>query len=396
LFYLRPSVSIGGHNFAIPAQSAASHFQGPSMRATLSQKLHALAIGVLLITTPMGGYQTGESESTPGGAADTATMSADQLRALTAPIALYPDPLVAQILAASTFPDQVAVANYWLREHRGLAARALAEQAGQQYWDPSVKALTQFPPVLNNMAKNLAWASLLGEAYHQQPSEVMAAIQALRAQALARGTLMSGAQIRVTQPTPDVIRIEPANPLVVCVPEYDPAAIFGVPYAIPDYTPAAIAANLPLAFGPAIAVGAFGGWSWDGWGMDWHGGAVAYNRNRYFGNPAWHGGFYNGGYRAGYGYQNPYDHTAASNNRGYAARAAETRDQASALDRGEAFPHSWAHADEVERSNAFGGLADGWQSRAESFRGWGSMRMSGFSGGRFGGERFGGGHFFRR
>ena len=349
------------------------------MHATRIQKLYALAICVLLITSPLGG----ESEATPGGAADTAPLSADQLRALAAPIALYPDPLVARILAAATFPDQVAMASYWIEQHK---------DASRQYWDTSVKALTPFPSVLNNMAKNLAWTSSLGQAYHSQPSEVVNAILALRAQARAHGTLKSGPQITITQPTPDVIQIEPANPQAIYVPEYDPATVYGVPYTIPYYTAAGIAAGASLTFGPAIAIGALGGWS-----MDWVAGAAVYNHNRDLGNPAWHGGFYNGDYRAGYGYQNSYERPAAPAERGSANRAAETRDRAMPEKR-ENLPHSWAQADDGRSANVFGGVADrfggGWQARAESFRGWGSMRMSGFSGGRFAGDHFGGGQFF--
>jgi Protein of unknown function (DUF3300) len=97
-----------------------------------------------------------------------APQSESQLQALVAPIALYPDSLVAQILTASTFPDQIAVADNWMQEHKSLTGSALMEEVNKQTWDPSVKALTQFPSVLENMAKNLAWTSSLGEAYHNQ------------------------------------------------------------------------------------------------------------------------------------------------------------------------------------------------------------------------------------
>jgi Protein of unknown function (DUF3300) len=116
-------------------------------------------------------------------------MSARQLQPLVAPIALYPDPLVTQVLATATFPDQVAVANYWLQQNKTLSGQALVQAVNKQSWDASVKALTQFPSVLENMANNLNWTSTLGEAYHNQPSDVMAAIQTLRAQAKAAGTL---------------------------------------------------------------------------------------------------------------------------------------------------------------------------------------------------------------
>jgi hypothetical protein len=373
------------------------------MRATQIRRMLAIAICVLLITMPSYGFQTADSEASPGGAADTAPRSASELRALVAPIALDPDPLVAQILAASTFPDQVAVANYWLQQNKALRGQALAEKVNQQPWDPSVKALTQFPSVLNNLAKNLNWTSSLGEAYHQQPSEVMDAIQTLRAQAKAQGNLKSGPQITVTQPSPDTIVIEPSDPQVVYVPEYDPALVYGAPYVTPDYTAAELATGAALAFAPAIALGAFGagwGWGWGSWGANWHGGSAVYNRNNFFGNSSWHGGYYNGAYHDSYGYHNAYERPAVSNYRGYANRAdTRGREMASNVRNPEMPEHAWAHSDSFKRWNAFGGLGDrfggGWQSRADSFRGWGSMRAGGFSGGRFGGGHFGGGGFRR-
>ncbi len=105
----------------------------------------------------------------------------------------------------------------------------------QQSWDPSVKALTQFPSVLDNMAKNLTWTSSLGEAYHNQPAEIMTAIQALRAQAKAKGNLKSSPQIKVVQQAPQTIVIQSANPQIVYVPQYNPAVIYGYPYVVPGY-----------------------------------------------------------------------------------------------------------------------------------------------------------------
>src|SRR4249919_1523745 len=107
----------------------------------------------------------------------------EELQSLVAPIALYPDALVAKILNASTFPDQIAVANYWMQQNKSLTGSALITAVDKQSWDPSVKALTQFPSVLNNLTENLTWTSQLGEAYHNQQSEVMAAVQTMRAKA---------------------------------------------------------------------------------------------------------------------------------------------------------------------------------------------------------------------
>ena len=149
-----------------------------------------------------------------------------------APIALYPDALVAQILGAATFPDQVAVANYWVQQNKSLTGSALMQAVNGQSCDPSVNALTQFPSVLNNMAQNLTWTSSLGEAYHNQQAEVMAAIQTLRAQAKAAGNLKSAPQITVQQPAPQTIVIQPANPHIVYVPQYNPTVVTAPPTSL--------------------------------------------------------------------------------------------------------------------------------------------------------------------
>jgi len=355
-----------------------------------------------------------EQESS-GGTGDSAPQTPEQLQALVAPIALYPDPLVAQVLGASTFPDQVAVANYWLQQHKDLTGSSLMQEVNGQSWDASVKALTQFPSVLDNMANNLSWTSSLGEAYHNQQSDVMAAIQTLRHQAQAAGKLKSGSQIKVVDQSPQTIVIEPANPQVVYVPQYNPATIYGYPYVTPGYSAGDVAAAGVIGFGAGIAVGALMdgggccGWGWGAWGCNWHGGAVVYNHNNFYGNPAWHGGYYNGGYHP---YNNAYNRNAENNfrnngntyNRNVNRNTANfNRTGAQAGDRLSG-SNSWAqHNNLGSHSGAFSGLGDhsagsfgdrgGWASRAESSRGWGSMLHSGFGGGRFGGGRFGGGGF---
>ena len=273
------------------------------------KKVLAMGLSLTLITTSSYGYRNPEPVPEAGGATDGAPMSPSELDALVAPIALYPDALVAQILAAATFPDQVAVADYCVHQNLDLTGKSLLKAVDKQSWDSSVKALTEFPSVLNNLAKNLTWTSSLGEAYHNQPSEVMEAIQTLRAKAKAAGNLKSSPQITVVQQTPQTIVIQPANPLIVYVPEYNPAIIFGTPYVIPGYTAADVAAAGLLGFGAGIAVGALagGGWGWNSWNCDWHSGAVVYNHNNFYGNAAWHGGYYNGGYHAGY--HNAYNRT---------------------------------------------------------------------------------------
>jgi Protein of unknown function (DUF3300) len=161
---------------------------------------------------------------------------------LVAPIALYPDALVAQVLSGSTFPDQVALAQKWLQNHQNLSGKKRMKEVDKQSWDPSVKALTQFPSVLNNMAQNLAWTSELGEVYHSQPKDVIEAVQVLRAKAKAAGALQSNAQIKVVQESPNTIIIQPADPQIVYVPQYNPSVVYGTSYVVPGYTGADVAA----------------------------------------------------------------------------------------------------------------------------------------------------------
>jgi Protein of unknown function (DUF3300) len=242
-------------------------------------------------------YQS--TETSPGGnpssySGQGVPASADELQSLVAPIALYPDALVAQILSAATFPDQVAAANYWMQQNKALTGSALTAAVNQQAWDPSVKALTQFPSVLNNMGQNISWMSQLGEAYHNQQADVMTAIQTLRAKAQAAGNLKSGSQITVVQQSPQTIVIQPTNPQIVYVPQYNPTVIYGTPYVVPNYTTGDIVAAGVISFGLGMAVGAMmsSGWGYSSWNCNWYGGAAVYHGGAYYGNDAWHGGYY--------------------------------------------------------------------------------------------------------
>jgi hypothetical protein len=223
-----------------------------------------------------------------GTAQTMATASAaptpQELQQLAAPIALYPDQLVGQVLAGATYPDQVVAADQWLKQNPNLKGEQLGAAVDKQPWDPSIKALTQFPSVLDNMAKNLAWTSALGEAYYNDPQSLMNAIQALRADARNAGNLKSTPEQTVTTEG-QTIEIQPANPEVVYVPEYSPGAVYGTPIpAYPDYSGWDVAGASLLSFGLGTAVGAaFGnwGWGWNHWGTNWHGGNVNFNRNAY-------------------------------------------------------------------------------------------------------------------
>src|SRR6202521_5537841 len=156
--------------------------------------------------------------------------SPKELQQLVAPIALYPDALVAQILAASTYPTQIVEADRWMQRHSDLKGEQLAKEVDKQDWDPSVKALTQFPSVLAMMDKNLSWTSSLGEAYVNGQQNVLDAVQAMRQRAQQAGNLKSTQQESVTADR-NSIEIEPADPQVVYVPEYDPWVVYGDPLA---------------------------------------------------------------------------------------------------------------------------------------------------------------------
>jgi hypothetical protein len=398
--------------------------------ARAAKKYLSVVLSFVLVigsTRTLPGYQT----PGPAPVADTGNptepvpLDANQLQALVAPVALYPDALVAQILSAATYPDQVAVADYWLQENKNLTGKDLMKAVDKQSWDPSVKALTQFPSVLDNMSKNLNWASL-GEAYHNQQADVMSAIQTLRAKAQAAGNLKSTPQITVVQQAPQTIVIESANPQVVYVPVYNPAVIYGTPYVVPGYSASDVAAAAVIGFGVGIAVGAMmsGGccsWGYSSWDCGWHGTtAVVYHGGAYYGNAAWHGGYYNDSYHSSYGYNNAYKNNGNNYNNYNKSATQNSYNKASGNTYNKnvsgntvnvntnhsSSSNSWAQHDtgSYGKSNAFSGMgghssgfggSSGWSSRAESSRGWGSMASSGFGGGRFGGSGggFGGGGF---
>jgi hypothetical protein len=227
-----------------------------------------------------------EQDAQPPQAAPHAQQTPDQLQQLVAPIALYPDSLVAQILAASTFPEQVVEADRWLQAHPGVKGDALGQAIDPQPWDPSVKALTGFPSVLGNMDKNLAWTSSLGDAFYNQQQDVMDAVQVMRQRAQAAGTLHSTSQQTVDDQD-STITIQPTSTEVVFVPAYDPWLVYGDPLiAWPGWYPyPGIWLDGPdLAFGIGFDIGFVGafGWGWGQWGFDWRNRYPLYRHDRYY------------------------------------------------------------------------------------------------------------------
>src|ERR1700757_95185 len=155
----------------------------------------------------------------------------DQLDSLVAPIALYPDPLLAQVLAASTYPLEIIQLQQWLAQHKDLKDKALEEAVMKQDWDPSVQGLAAMPDVVKRLADDVQWVTDLGNAFLAQQSDVMDAAQRMRAKAQGTGNLQTNAQQKVETQTIEggqqAIVIELANPDVVYVPSYDPQIVYG-------------------------------------------------------------------------------------------------------------------------------------------------------------------------
>jgi Protein of unknown function (DUF3300) len=301
------------------------------------------------------------------------TENPEQLQQLVAPIALYPDSLVASILAASSYPSEIAEANSFLAARQNFTPEQIASDADKQSWAPAVKSLLAFPPVIRNLASNLSWTSALGDAYYNQPSDVMNAIQEMRRQAKKHGELKSNDQIKVIDKH-GYITIEEKDPdsRTVYVPAYDPWLVYGYPIAPwPGWVevPGVWWGGPGLYFGVGFGLGPFWGfgWGWPYWGLDWWGGGIYWH-----GAPYWHGGpaffdrdrFYHGD--AGFGYRYRPDERAA---RGFGGRSPGMR------------------------SGPFSGFNRGGTTRGFSARGQSSFG-GGFHGGGFRGGGFhgGGGH----
>lgn len=216
-------------------------------------------------------------------------LSAEQLEQLVAPIALYPDALVAQVLAAATYPAQVSGADQW-RQAMGYASPdQIVAGADAQSWDPSVKALTAFPQVLSMLDRNLQWTTDLGNAYFNQPQDVLQTIQVMRQRAQSAGTLQSSPQEAVSYDQ-GYIELAPANPQVVYVPAYNPWNAYGQPvtpysgFSLSGVFGAigSIGSSL-LNYGPGIAMGAFSHSPWGllGWAINWLSQSVLFNHSDY-------------------------------------------------------------------------------------------------------------------
>ena len=214
--------------------------------------------------------------------AQTQTFKPEEIDALVAPIALYPDDLLSQIFMASTYPLEVVQAGRWARQNQNLKGDALAQALEKQDWDPSVKSLVNFPEVLSKMSDKLDWTQKLGDAFLEQQKDVMDAVQRLRAKAQAAGNLQTTEQQKVIVEE-KIIKIEPTSPQTVYVPTYNPTVVYGAwPYPAyppyPWYPPGYAFGASMLAFGTGVALGAAWGYAWGG--ANWGRGDVDIDVNR--------------------------------------------------------------------------------------------------------------------
>jgi hypothetical protein len=301
-----------------------------------------------------------------------------QLDSLVAPVALYPDRLLGQILVAATYPLEIAEADQWLQQHRDLQGTQLMDAARQQNWDPSVQALVVFPDVLDRLSSDIRWTTDLGNAFLAQQADVMNAVQRLRSQAMAAGKLRSNDYANVetqAQGNQSAIEVEPANPEEVYVPEYNPEDVWGPP---PDYDYPYPPLDYPdYGFGwyPGVYIGGFfGGLAWNNWGWwpNWFGFNVFLNG--FFFN---HWGFGHWGYGGRGRWGNGW--SAWSHDPGhrlgvpYSTRALASR-----------FHGSFGAAGTSGRTSAFNGRSSAGSTQAG---GWNHFGQAGGAGSSFAGSR---------
>ncbi|MEJ2032865.1 MAG: DUF3300 domain-containing protein [Deltaproteobacteria bacterium] len=216
---------------------------------------------VLFLTIPAQG-QSQENASAP-------VFSKEQLAQMLAPIALYPDPLLSQVLMASTYPIEVVEADRWIKNHPGLKGKKLDAALLDQDWDPSVKAICHFPEVLAQMSDRIGETTNIGNAFLAQEKDVTDMVQELRTRAYEQGNLKSSPEQKVVVEKKTII-IEPANPQVIYVPYYDPFYVYG-PWWYPAYPPyywgpSGVSIGVGISYWPGIFFGfSFGTWSIFDW-----------------------------------------------------------------------------------------------------------------------------------
>jgi hypothetical protein len=312
---------------------------GPSKLRVVGCR-HLVWLVIASLAFPAGApAQTPPPQSTQAAAPAGATFKQEELDAMLAPIALYPDALLSQVLMASTYPLEVVEAARWSKEHSNLKGQALDDALQSQSWDASVKSLTAFPEVLDRMNKDLTWTQRMGDAFLAQQQQVMDTVQSLRQKAQAQGNLKSNQQQTVETQNVDnkqYIVIQPANPEVIYVPTYQPTVVYGAwPYpAYPPYYPPYWGVGAAFVSGFAWGVGiAAGAALWGG--FNWRGGDVNINVNRYnnfnrtnISNGNWQ---HNVNHRGGVPYR---DNASRQKYGNYDRQAAQARDQFRGRDSG--------------------------------------------------------------
>ena len=256
-----------------------------------SKNVQVVAVLCALLLAPgeIGLYAQAAPQDSSAKDQTAGTIPNDQLDSLVAPIALYPDPLLAQVLAASTYPLELVQLQQWLSKHSDLKGEALTAAVQKEDWDPSVQAMSAFPDLVKQLIAGIKWTTDLGNAFLAQQSDVMDAVQRMRMKAKQAGNLKSSDQQTVETKvieTKTVVVIEPASTQVVYVPSYNPVVVYGPPiYPYPAIyypPPSYYAAGVAIAFGVGIAIGAayHGGWGWGcGWGRGYNNVNINVNNN---------------------------------------------------------------------------------------------------------------------
>lgn len=264
------------------------------VRSSRSQ-LTAILCSMLLVPGAPGTAPPGSVAQQTGSVEEPAPkIPNDQLDSLVAPIALYPDPLLAQVLAASTYPLEIVQLQQWLAKNKDLKDKALADAVQKQPWDPSIQSMAALPDVVKRLADDIGWATDLGNAVLAQQGDVMDAVQRMRAKAKDKGNLKSTEQMQVetkTVESKEVIVIQQSKPDVVYVPSYDPVVVYGAPpYPYPPVAyppPGYYAGGLALSFGVGMMVGAAMGGGWccnSGWGGGGNNNININNNNNFVNN----------------------------------------------------------------------------------------------------------------
>jgi len=246
---------------------------------SLQSQLTAVICSMLLVPGAPGTATPDLVEQTSASEEQAPKVPNDQLDSLVAPIALYPDPLLAQVLAASTYPLEIVQLQQWLTKNKNLKDKALADAVQKQPWDPSIQSMAALPDVVKRLADDIGWTTDLGNAVLAQQSDVMDAVQRMRAKAKDTGNLKSNEQMNVETKVVEnksVVVIQQSNPEVVYVPSYNPTVVYGPPpYPYPPIVyppPGYYAAGMAISFGVGMAIGAaWGGGGWccnSGWGSN--------------------------------------------------------------------------------------------------------------------------------